>query len=1066
MIFSKMRIFLVLSFFMAGISFAVTHTPLDWKEGKEGTERIFTLQNDHLKLVVFPDLGGRIGHIVDLVDSIDLLYWDLGKTSIYHGEGGALDDRRNTFTLYNVVNASEGKLTLQWEAEGLCIEKSISLLPGTSTVRVDYLYRNASQKDLKDYEVMTKNWFLPGGGKISKDDLYCVPTSRGVRTVEGFTAKFGAYPELRGKFMQDVGSWNGVVNRPKERGVITAFSNDYYRWFYVWESGVEVPTYEWVFGELPAGKETAITMWIHVVHGMDRYSFANKAVVTSMKYDQAADRISTALFSAEKTLSDAVVETYIQHLPNGKMIRVEDTKYGRVAVAKTVQATIPWKAEKEGTYLIRQRVLDHGELLAEYEEPIAVGTPSAEYAKAVQFPEKAKIDSVRGWEVMVSQDPVTPEAIDIATGYMIYLDEFASDNTRGKSVSSLSLDMGLEESKSFSFSIRALRDLKNLTVTSLPVTTFKGSIELFDIEKVDVGDKKLGLTSIGEKLVPLTPISLAKGETRVVWVRIRTTRADAGRKEIRFTVSPEGIGTPPLSLLTTITVHPILLPKPNLISLEVEHSSSILPGCWDAQNKRWNIEVLERYTRDLGEHLTDFEQGFWGWHSTPRDNGMLRLATTGQPLSEVVKKISDFSQAPAIDFSYLNPVYDAAIRNGMVRFSGNLLIPSSLPAWVMKEAARYLRDRGYPSEDIWCKYLDEQVFPKFPEMTRDVQWMKKNGFRPYSTFHLILGVPEAMEILSPGFDMYQGGFTTSADLEARIKEKTLKPFDEVWMYQGWGATFIPYSKNRRPGWDIAAMNLDGYHVHVYYRWHQSDAIIFPSTQGPEGSPGWEGMRDGFSDCQYVALARRWIQRLESSRNPSLSAIAKRKLEAIVGSEQSLIPLVRTRQRLVWVERIGTLDIITAEKARREVLSLLTELSPHIKRLGPSLYYGRLVLAEQGKVFLSLDTRSNKAGAAILSESLKKNFNIRARRGNPGRNGVLIDLCVALLPDHWKETNPHITDLYPSAGEYVIHQVPAIGNLPARILIFGRDDAGLRKGIEYWSYFLRTEQPDRIVKWQK
>jgi hypothetical protein len=470
--------------------------------------------------------------------------------------------------------------------------------------------------------------------------------------------------------------------------------------------------------------------------------------------------------------------------------------------------------------------------------------------------------------------------------------------------------------------------------------------------------------------------------------------------------------------------------------------------------------------RDLGEHLADFEQGFWGWFGGPRDGGMLQTATTGQPLQEFLKSDPDLASPPPLDFSYLNPVFDAAIRNGLVRFSSNsggALPPQPVPSWVMREAARYLRDRGYPAEDIWCKNRDEEPATNYPAMAQEVQWLRNNGFRPFSSFHNLLAVPEHLAILNPVFDMFQGGYTTAADRADRRKEGKLDATDEVWMYQGWGATWFTYQANRQPGWLTAATELDGYHVHVYYRWQRLDAIIFPTEQGPEGSPAWEGMRDGMADAQYVALARRWIERVEraAAADASLQPIAegaRQKLLRIVGGEGgSLVPLERKRDRLVWVERVPTLAMPALEKARTAVLDLLADLRPHVAKLGPSLYYGGHVLAENGRVMTCLAPAAHASGATLVAQLLKDRFGVQVRAADSSGTSFTLDLQTRQVPGSWKADPPHVTDSYPPAGEYVIHLVPGGEAKPTRLLIFGRDDAGLEKGIRQWLCFLRTER---------
>ncbi len=1038
-----------------------------WVEGKEGDERTFVIQNERLRLVVFPDLGGRIGQMVDLADGTNLVHWDLGPNAVYHGEGGALDDRRNTFEQYRAeLRPSDGRahaLRLEYSKDNVTLRKTISLPPGSATVRVDYVFENASQEDIKDYGVMIKNWFLPGGRRITTDDLYCLPTNRGVRRVEGFKCNFRQYEELRDKFMNNVGAWNGVVNVPARRGVAVAFSNDYLRQFYVWEGGVEIPTYEWVFGGLPAGRRAEVSFWIHVVRGMERYSHAGRDAVAALSFDAAASRIETAVFSAQRDLADARVETEVRRLPDEPFRRIGPTILGPLARAGVGRGGTSWKPEGEGTYVIRQRLMDGGVILAEYEEAVVVGKSSGEYAAPPRFPDTAAFEPLRGWKKLPPQDVASPQAEDTKRGYLVYLDEFAEPTQRGKAARGLVLDLGQGESKTFGFRLRALEDLKGVAVSLAAEGAFPLEAELFGVERVPLDFKKtLSMERTGEKLVPWVVGDMKRGEDRSAWIRLRSPRDASGKARLRVRIAPQQREA--YDLVAEVTLWPVALPRPNLISLEAEHSLAILPGCWREKERAWNLDTLDAYARDLGEHLADFEQGFWGWCAGLRDNGLLRLATTGQPVAEYLRATPEPRDPPPIDFSAFNPVFDAAIRHGMIRFSANYatLPPKPAQAWIIREAARYLRDRGYPAEDIWCKYLDEKPATEFPKMVSVTPWLRENGYRPYSTFHNTLAKPEAMATLSRGFDMYQGVFTTRADRDRRAQEGALKPGDELWMYQGWGSTWMSYAQNRKPGWYAAATGLDGYHVHVYYRWHPLDAVIFPTPDGPVGSPAWEAMRDGMADAQYAALARRWIERLERSGAREQARVASDRLKAVLGEENSLVPLVRQRAQLVWVERLGRFDVPTAERARAALLALLAELAPAVAKLGPSLYYGNRPLAEQGRVLLCMASAADRTGTAQLAGELQRRFGVRPRADKAGPEDILLDVRHGAVPEEWRALMPQVTERYPAAGEYVICASASAGSAPRRLLIYGRDPAGLEKGIQFWTRFLSGERRGRAM----
>jgi len=1046
------------------LSLSLAHAQVARTEGTEGAERVVTLQNEHLRLVIFPDLGGRIGHMTDLASGDELLYWDLRPDAVYGGLGGALDDRRNTFEQYRCeLPADEpGAVRLIYEDADVRIEKAISLAPGASTVRIDYVFANLSQQDFADYDVMTKNFLTPSGGEVTAQDLYCLPTSRGVRRIEAFSGSWSPYPELRGKFKQDVGAWNAMVSTTAHRAMAAAFSSDLFRWFYYWKGGVAYPTYEWVFQALPAGMQAQVSIFWHIAPGLDGVSHADEHAVVNTRRTDAA--LQTSIFAAEG-LAGAALETTVRRLPAEGDERLATVALPDIAQAQTADVTVPWRPAADGTWVVGQRIVRGGEVVSAWEEPIVLGEPGGEYVREVQFPAQAQFTPVPGWQHIEPQDIVRPTPEDIERGFVVYLDEFAPESQRGRHVRRVALDMGRGECKSVGLRIRALAPLDNMIAAASSDDFADGRIEVFGVEQVDVSNESVGKSDlVGRKLIAWPLTDLDAGEEAEVWVRVRTTDADAGDLRATLTIRARGHAPEPVEL--AVRVRPVSLPRPSLISHEAEHQLMGLPGCLDVEAGTWNEEVLERYARDLGEHMVDTEQGFWGWFSYSRHPDLVRLATTGETLREFTAGDVDLADPPPLDFSYLDPMFDAAIRHGLVRFSTNAsggLPPEPVPAWVMAEATRYLRDRGYPARDIWCKYLDEQPATNFPRMAQEAGWLREHGWRPFSTFHNVIASPGQMAVLNPTFDMFQGGFSRHEDLQARLADGSFEPTDELWMYQGWGATWLTYERNRRPGWFAAAAGLDGYHTHVYYRWSMTDAVIFPTDQGPYSSPAWEALRDGLTDAQWVALARRWIERLDraAADRPELRPVvadARARLARAVGAQDSLVRLATTRERLIWVERIEEFDMPGADRARAIVLDLLTGLQPHVRRLGPSLYYGAHTLAEEGNVRLWLAPSSDPAAAALLGDLLDERFGVRPSTGDPGPDSLVVDLRIGDTVG-WEDAGLHVTDRYPARGEYVIHVDEAGAN--PRMLIFARDRAGLEKGISTWLCFLRAERPGAL-----
>ncbi|HUS79883.1 MAG TPA: hypothetical protein VM283_01365, partial [Armatimonadota bacterium] len=120
------------------------------------------------------------------------------------------------------------------------------------------------------------------------------------------------------------------------------------------------------------------------------------------------------------------------------------------------------------------------------------------------------------------------------------------------------------------------------------------------------------------------------------------------------------------------------------------------------------------------------------------------------------------------------------------------------------------------------------------------------------------------------------------------------------------------------------------------------------------------------------------------------------------------------------------------------------------------------LAEEGVVRAFLDPAADETAATLLRRLVQERFGIRLGPYDPVRRGeLLVDLAEGDVPERWAGRDLHVTDRYPGPGEYVIHIEPAVPDQPARMSIFGRDAAGLEKGIRMWLCFLRAEHPGAV-----
>lgn len=909
----------------------------------------FVLENEYLRIIVFPDLGGRIGYLIYKPTGKNLVYWDLSLDSEYRGLGGALDDRASSFAPYKSEllksTPEEVKLRLTWE-DDFVVSKTLTFYPDKPLIQVDYHYINATQKDIGEYRLMIRNFFIPSGGPVSETDMYNIPTTKAVRAFHFKTLR-PAYPELRGKFKTQIGApWQALISTIDRVAIVLIHNDDALKWIYWWKQGVAYPTFEWVYKDLPAGMERRTGLIIAVVGGIESVIDATRFYVASLRKE--TEKLHLTFIPIWWGLTDVRVESFL-FTPDGRTaVPLPTIKLGDVNLNQKAVATLSVPPRKD--LILHQKFFTGSTLLGQYYEPLHPPAVEKVWARKIVFPVRSEVTQVAGWR-KVEPPTVRPTAKEKKRGYIVYLDEFApSDDRWGREVSKITLDLGLGEYESFSVAFRAFKEIGTVEVQTRAPFGLTTRLE----ELVNVGDESIGKPYLpGKKLIPVAEFTPQPGRTLHLWFTIQPLDS-SGKHRATIDLIPERAKTKSIRLL--IRVLRVPYPERPLVQSEVEHHFQSLPGVRTKDG--WVIPVVKKYITDLAQHRTTTFQMY------------------GR-LPGVEKRGTEY------DFSSYEPVLNEAIRAGLMRFSTNAsaLKPENTEMiQYFRDFYQFVRGRGFPRASCFAKTLDEQPPSRYPLLTRLAGIMKSLGWRPFSTFSDQLAVPEYMKILNPVIDMFQGGFTAPEDYRARLNEGLIDPTDEIWIYAGWGAVWIAYTSELGRFWNTAYLNLDGFHTHVYFRSKLIDAVVFPTKEGPIGSPAWEGIRDGLESANYYRLLQYYITRLKSSGDPRAvrkALSAEKELSRVAGTSSDSILRFKIIPRGIHSRflRLSQPSIRKYRLAKLRVLELLEEFQPFLDRMPAELYWGDLPVALASKPLMTILYSTTKEQALYLEERLENEFGL-------------------------------------------------------------------------------------------
>ncbi|MCM8785494.1 MAG: DUF5107 domain-containing protein [Candidatus Omnitrophica bacterium] len=1032
--------FLYLFLFFSIFSFS--EVKFEEKEGDYGKE--ITLTNEFLSITIYPEMGGRIGKLIDKKSGINMVFFDYPPEhpKWKGGLGGALDDRVDRYKKrydYRVIKKTEDEASIYLELprekeEDIIIKKFITLKKNTPSIYVEYHYLNYTDKETGSYELAIRNFFWPSGEPPNweKDKLF-IPT---IKTVREIGDNSNLPDELKGKFQLDImPTWNAFIDKKNKRGLVFTFNDDFYRWFYRWIKG-ETATYEWIFSNLPPGKEGITKFNISVINGLDGCVDASEKYVLNLIFNKDTNgyKVKHQVYPLYD-LKDLRIVSIITDKKSDVNLSLPDIEFGSLKAGNVYEKEVFWNI-KEG-WIIKQRIYSGKELLGEYEIPFPIDKPPADYTREKKGKSKFVMKDIPDFKLKEKEDILQITEKDEKRGYIVYRDYFAFEKDRGKDTEKIELYVGKDELEAVSLKIRIFRDLGQFEI----ITEDK-RINLYVQEEEGLKLEKSGLEGkIGYKLVRDNKFTSLEKRDKTIWLIWDGRNVKSGIYEIPLLIKPEK--GEPKEIICKINIFDIKLPERNIFEFEAE---GYLLSSYGSMCK-WNENLWEKYINDLSLHRVNIAQIFSGWEKNyirlPKEIE-IKILPKGEPIGKSTRVNGNF-----IDFSswdkWIEKIIEAGLTRVYIRENG-LEERTEDEKWMIKELARYLEEKGYTYRDRILKFVDEMPAEFYPKMA-DIGNMYNNlGWRVLHTCFPVRSKIQ-MSILNPSTDFWHGPIPEEKDREERIKEGNLDLTDEIWTYSGWGAVWASYESRRTFAWRCISNNLNGMHLHVYYRGSLADALIFPSEDGPIPSAAWEGARDGVEDGQYFYLAKQWIKNLKENNVWD---------ERLKNFEYILKEI---SEKFKKVENITYEEII---RAKLEVLNILKELKNYEKHIKPSIFYGfdNLVIKGIPKYILSGDEEiSNRFNEKIYSRcNLKFNYYLWEKVEKKENNFILFltleDDIREFLKDEKLRSKPVN---YPKKGSYSIYKITnPYAEGKQIIIVLGGDKEGLLKGMSNFYRFLRFE----------
>ena len=901
---------------------------------RNGKTECIRVENEFYNLVIVPDIGARIFQWTNKVSGIAQVNLKIPSDPANHGPvDGLLDDRGSFWTMkYNcrLIRPDKNTVVLYLKvfdpARQLGIDRKMTFRAGSPVIRIRYRYENHSQRGIFGFDLGQRNFVQPSGKPVRPEDRYFLPSTHAVRKIEGFTLHGMRVPDLSGKLITHLGAdWHAFLSVPKKSGFAVRHLDNWYIGWYVWKDHVDYPTWEWMYGDLPAGHARETEFDLIQVDGFDNLSYASRELLADMQAEYKDNELKVKLRTQNlaELPSDAILTTSIRKVASNW---------------KTAAAPLPCRGNRfeqtfklpgDGLYVVVQQIVKGKRVIAKWQDAIPCG---ADVRMEPQFtPEFSNItepQKVAGWKGPDKDRlEISPEAEK--RGFAI---TFPPQGSRYEECKVLTVKMARNEFESRELVLYDILPGGDCTPSCRPPQGVR--LNLVPERRITLPGRSSGMVTRHARI--LDPRATLSGEgTSRFWLVFGGADMKPGKYE--FPVNFTNQAGEKADIRVRLEVLDLALPGRKPVMMESEYVLT--------RHINSNPELLQSYFRNMASHDVD---------------------TMQYPQRGLTPKA-----LPALDRTV-----DLALAAGITRFKAarydvSAPKPQEVKNW--KYLADFLHSKGIQDKDIFVKILDEQPADRFPLMAATGKWLKGIGFHPFSTFNMLFAEPENMKLLHPWFDMYQGGYVGPRMIAARRKDGLFKPGDRTGNYTGWGTCWQSYEVMMQHGIYTALLELDLFHNHEYMRGDNSrlgaNIVMIGPDSHPLDSVAHEGLRDGIDLANFAACCRTWLSLLEKEPGYADSVREwRRKYDQIFGG-------IFRRKTLIYngIEDIGSqsASFQDFEQGRNQLLDLLAE----IKKATEGRNFGRIVwngltLWDRGRKF-----QVTGPGSDHFLSAFRKRFNL-------------------------------------------------------------------------------------------
>ncbi len=1030
----------------------ISVTDAIYRKDKKSCES-FIIENRFYKATLVPTSGGRIVSLIDKQSNLNLVY--------DNGYGGLLDDHGVMLKMaYQVEwlkkDRDEVIVRLTSEADGNVYRKTVTFSACRPVIQVYYQVENHTQEALR---LLFRNVVRPGGTSFSGEEVFCYVLQDGIRKNRNIPRV--DYPAEQ---------WMAVVDPAKKSAVGIAFEGDALERLYTWFGSKIAPTFEYMMRRLPAGHKTDFHCYWFFGKGLKEVDYASRDLMVELDGKNEQNLVSLEMkFMPLWTklnnirISGTVLDEKRQKIGTLKPIKLKDAELGKIQKIKIAARIKP--GHKFASAVIELQSDDLSYPVQTVEKAFAANGNNklTGLKRPVRtYGGKNKLEKVAGWHKEVAFE-VTPDALAEKRGYMVF-EEFGP--TAGKPVKSVNLNVGFREYDSFPLHFKSLGWTGNVAIK----IDAPAGIKVESFNTVKMPQKLWGKIHYGLKMLPATNFQVTKNEDKIIYFRVQADeKAKSGSHNIKINFIPKNSQS--ISANVKLDIYPVLFPPQPKMVFDVNNVVNYLCSQQLGRGKyAWAPVKAANYMADMQQHGVR-GQTLSGTNSPEATYfySKVKIIGSGLSLTEAIKQhpeeFRNRLDLPRLDFSYWDFLTDKLLEYGqrnvrwpaggcgsrfyqkhskLTKMIYGTIYPDNdhrqniIRDWYNRELIRYLKDRGITRTLVTID--DEIPAEKLAWWVQHANSMLGCGAEPGVTQSAhTLADDTLVNIVAPFMKFWIIGTLHKPTFELRRKQGIIKPEHFQSTYHSSANHWRKYAQTRSQcGLNPAFFELDSCWIQVYYRWRQSEAIIYPGKERPYDSAAWEGARDGLDDGNYYLLALSMIRALPAKER----AAGMRRLERIVGESDAA--LIKFTERLTGVGHVTAMgryhgrifkpwyNAATLNCAKLQLLNLVNELTSKIPVQKAAADFGTHPLIRKGRCVYALP--DGMPGGASAIEFLRKAAaplqfippeKVRIKAGDKQAVfffGTAEELW-KLLPHRAGEKGLADIDMkYPARGQYVIRFV--------------------------------------------